>query len=554
MQVLPIDPSFHRVILQGNAGPEGVPLTLGQQITATVLRIDTEGQLLLDLGFQRFWARSELPLATGQEITLKVNHIGPTIELQLLDNAAEPSIENYALAALLKAGGGGPISSSSIDSAKLLEGLQQLLKLGQPPLSESQNAQLAQLLQPLSMSADAGALAGQLKNLLENSGVFFEAKLRVLLQTLDTSPEASLQQLASDLKALLGHLNRNLADALPASPLQGSEFVRSPAAAASESNSAFIGPLESSLLTPHRTPAPDSAPSAFSLPREEAPEIVVGLQGILDKLGDLATHKALASLVQDLRSVIAALEPEKSLSDKKPAVSTAGSSQSTNPAQPAQRDIALSQQLPGLAARLNEMMPELESSSDPKLQKLLPELKALISSTGGPAPSSRDESVEWKALLLDQKNVLAQQVLSRQAEAAYHRLNDGGLQVELPLQFGSSSTSARIRFFQESAKEEPLSSERPLSINIYLDLPNTGKLEASARWYESQLQATLFVRDEAVKAMFAQRLEELAEALEVTGYTTVQLDVSIDPMRLYKPAEPSQLFSPREGSLLSLRV
>jgi hypothetical protein len=53
MQILPLDPSFQRVILQGNRSPEGLQLTLGQQIAATVLKINEEGQLLLGFGRKR---------------------------------------------------------------------------------------------------------------------------------------------------------------------------------------------------------------------------------------------------------------------------------------------------------------------------------------------------------------------------------------------------------------------------------------------------------------------------------------------------------------------
>ena len=113
MQILPIDPSFQRIILQGNAGAEGIPLTLGQQITATVMKINAEGQLLLELGSQRFWARSELPLTEGQEITLKVNKLGPTIELRLIDSPAKAPVENYALVTLLQAGAGSDLMMRS---------------------------------------------------------------------------------------------------------------------------------------------------------------------------------------------------------------------------------------------------------------------------------------------------------------------------------------------------------------------------------------------------------------------------------------------------------
>jgi len=106
MQILPIDPSFQRVILQGNRSPEGLQLTLGQQIAATVLKINEEGQLLLGFGPEKVWARSELPLAEGQQLQLRVNQNGATVELQILNITPDSPVENYELATLLQASAG----------------------------------------------------------------------------------------------------------------------------------------------------------------------------------------------------------------------------------------------------------------------------------------------------------------------------------------------------------------------------------------------------------------------------------------------------------------
>src|SRR5258706_14317091 len=130
MQILPIDPSFQRVILQGNRSPEGPQLTLGQQIVATVLKINEEGQLLLGFGTQNVWARSELPLTEGQQLQLRVNQNGATVELQILNSAADNAVENYELATLLQAGAGrtGTATGTSPDPTPLLEALQLLPK------------------------------------------------------------------------------------------------------------------------------------------------------------------------------------------------------------------------------------------------------------------------------------------------------------------------------------------------------------------------------------------------------------------------------------------
>ena len=210
MQILPIDPSFQRVILQGNRSPEGLQLTLGQQIAATVLKVNEEGQLLLGFGGQKVWARSELPLIEGQQLQLRVNQNGATVELQLLNTTAESSVENYELASLLQASSGrAGTAAGSPDPTRLLEALQQLLRADSQLLTEPQSLQLRALLEPLTLDSDAATLLPQIKNLIQNSGVFFEAKLRTMLEALDASPEAALQKVASDLKLLLAQLQQH---------------------------------------------------------------------------------------------------------------------------------------------------------------------------------------------------------------------------------------------------------------------------------------------------------------------------------------------------------
>jgi len=122
------------------------------------------------------------------------------------------------------------------------------------------------------------------------------------------------------------------------------------------------------------------------------------------------------------------------------------------------------------------------------------------------------------------------------------------------MQFGTHSTQAKIRFFQETDKDAKGHSRRLLNINIYLDLPDTGKLEAWARWEGSQIQATLYVRDTEARELFESQLQELSANLREAGFSTAVLNVRIDPARLYKIHESAEQTLPREGALLSLRV
>ena len=145
----------------------------------------------------------------GQQLQLRVNQNGATVELQLLSTTAESSVENYELASLLQASSSRPgVTAASPDPARLLEALQQLLKNDSQLLTEPQSLQLRALLEPLTLDSDATTLLPQIKNLIENSGVFFEAKLRTVLEALDASSEEALQKVASDLKLLLAQLQQ----------------------------------------------------------------------------------------------------------------------------------------------------------------------------------------------------------------------------------------------------------------------------------------------------------------------------------------------------------
>jgi hypothetical protein len=206
--------------------------------------------------------------------------------------------------------------------------------------------------------------------------------------------------------------------------------------------------------------------------------------------------------------------------------------------------------------KVRQLLEAVRSTPEPETRKLLPELAALLTQTKEQATSALPNTplAHSKSTVLEQTAVLSDQVLSRQTEAALEWLKNGALQAELPTQFGTHSTQAKIRFFQETEKDSKGHSGRPLNINIYLDLPDTGKLEAWARWEGVQIQATLYVRDEETRKLFEPRLQELSANLREAGFSNPVLDIRVDPARLYKIHETVEQTLPQEGSLLSLRV
>lgn len=581
MQILPIDPSFQRVILQDNRGPEGLQLTLGQQIAATVLKINEEGQLLLGFGAQKVWARSEFPLAEGQQLQLRVNQNGATVELQLLDTTAESVVENYELASLLQAGGGkSGTAPGESDPALLLKALQQLLKSDNHLLTEPQSRQLRALLGPLIVGSDAKTLLPQIKNLIENSGVFFEAKVRTVLEALNASSETALQKVASDLKLLLGQLQQPPSSSTSAAPSEAHLAGNTPPCLPF----ATMTGLEQSPTPAVTTNLPQlENSSTLADPQSGFPARLAALQMLLD-LMKASPDPGLQKLSAEVAALLETAQPEQILTQAstnpsdsllKQAGSLGATPQApssellTNqkqlPAQPGEVE-ALSKPVPPahspadgaqeLHHKVRQLLEAIRSTPEPESRRLLPELAALVTQMKEQASSALPETAlaHSTSTILEQTAVLSNQVLSRQTEAAFEWLKNGALQVELPIQFGMHSTQARIRFFQETDKNAQGQSGRPLNINIYLDLPDTGKLEAWARWEGSQIQATLYVRDAETRALFESQLQELSANLRVAGFSTAILDVRIDPARLYKIQESAEQTLPQEGSLLSLRV
>jgi hypothetical protein len=59
----------------------------------------------------------------GQQLRLRVNQNGATVELQLLDTTTDSIVENYDMATLLQARAGrGGTAAGEADATRLLEG------------------------------------------------------------------------------------------------------------------------------------------------------------------------------------------------------------------------------------------------------------------------------------------------------------------------------------------------------------------------------------------------------------------------------------------------
>jgi Flagellar hook-length control protein FliK len=361
-------------------GTEALTLAIGQEFTARIVRIETEGQLLLSLGGKRFYARTELPLQEGQEIRLQVAQTGPPIELRLVPERIDPSVQDVQLAALLVALRQGSKTGEALGPERFLQELQQLIRNRGTELNETQRTQLEKLLLPLAVGPRSEETAVALRNLLENSGLFFEAKLRVLLETLKRTPDSALKDLSADLKTLLGRIGKAL-----------------------------------------------------------------------------------------------------------------------------------------------EMTEPLSNSID-------------------------------KSLIYQQRTILSEQLLSRQAEVAWQWLKDGSFLAEFPLLFFSEPARARVRFFARSNKPSARDQHSPYSVDIFLDLPQVGRMEAWAQWLDGQIEVRLYVETPKIQQEFTAQLTSLVEALEKAGFERVNPEVRTDPVRLYRADWQNPEPVVEEGSVLNIRA
>jgi len=384
MLILPIDASLQRVILQGNYSPEGLRLTLGQQIVATVLKINEEGQLLLGLGTKKVAARSQLPLAEGQQLHLRVQQNGSTIELQLVDSTAQSATENYELATVVQrlASAGGATTLES-DPARLLDALQQLLKHNGQLLTEPQNRQLKSLLEPITAGPVAKSLIPQVQNSIQNSGIFFEAKLRAILDVFNASPEAALAKLDSDLKLLLGHLRQLPLTQLSSTPVGTAQT----GFAATPSNPANLE--QPAVLLTAATVSESASPLAFAGQQLTLPEHSSALQ-TLSYLATSAPDETMRKLAAKLLALLQ-VQPERDVAEPRAGPLDALAQQPGTP--------RATQQVPShtssLSQNLSPSAQPFRPSSD--LDQLLRQLLQIVRAT--PSSEKRTLATELAALL-----------------------------------------------------------------------------------------------------------------------------------------------------------
>jgi len=369
-------------------------LQIGQRFTARVLQAQAEGQLVIELNRQSYIANSNLPLAAGQEFPVQVTQTGQPIQLKILGDNQQSTIENLLLAELVQAKSELATASAKLQPGTLLTLLKQIADTENPILSVAQIQQIQKLLTPIPIGPESQRVQQSLKNFVENSGIFFEAKLRTLIESLPLAPPLALPKMAGDLKVLLGNLQTAAARAL-------------------------------------RNTSVDSMPI-------------------------------------------------QTFEEKNPVAQAMGT-------------------------------------------------------------------------ILEQRVPLMDEVIARQTEAAYRWNKDGTFCMDVPLGLLNQDGHARIRFHLRSKRSGSKHSNRPATIDIRLELQSTGRIEVWAQWWDAQIQAKLYVESGTIRDLFEPYLDDLQQSLAEAGFKQVGLEVSVDPVRLYRletDAEPITA----EHSLLSIRI
>lgn len=624
---------------------EGLQLAIGQEVSARILAINAQGELLLDMKNRRLWGQSDLPLEPGRTLNLKVLETSPSIQLQLISAPEVPESphELTAMANLVLAQKAESGARTEFNALPLLETLKNLLQSSEAGKPNIPLEQLKQILAPLTAGEDPRQFLQNLKTQLENSGLFFESRLRTLLETFRATPESALGKMSSDLKVVLGRVNQEFEKIPPPPPppLQGfiarlEELITQiqPKAMAGlalpqgQPSAVASSPIPQNMNV--SMPAPVEAGSDHvqqlaqvymgevqSIKLEAnsyAAALTNNLQGVLDQssselqqvrfnlTGTLLTEagsspaatqseiKALANQLQQISRDLEILKtsPELALQH------LAGQSKSLIPVLESILDKLpetvrsfLQPQLESLRRTFQQVEQTLQQTAvssrgavqhfsdqlqtiiaktemdplfslakfrlDPAqvqeaLRNIHSELQGRINELDRPA----DLTTIWR-MAGELKAALADQLLARQADTALHWLRDGSFEAVIPLQYQLFQSSARIRFQMDPEGRKSGEKNRPTTVDIRLELPGWGKVEAWARWFEKQIDIKLYLEDAGIASILERHSGELSAELQESGFRQVNVEVRADPVRLYKKELTPERVVP-EGKLLSIRV
>jgi hypothetical protein len=198
MQQSPITQVGHLFTLVMGA-KDALPLRAGEVVSATVLRVNPDNTAAVRVKDTVLAVQTEIPLEPGTTVSLRVERQENTIYLRLAGNSAEgaDSVKN-ALLPLMNSF--GKIGSGTESMARLVELLNAL------PASLKENLPEIAIINRFLVQVEQ--LSGAtLKDAVQNGGVYFESKLRILALGIEadgTSADIEARNIiTNDLKASL---------------------------------------------------------------------------------------------------------------------------------------------------------------------------------------------------------------------------------------------------------------------------------------------------------------------------------------------------------------
>lgn len=183
-----------------------VALKIGDRLTGRVLRVDTDGRAVIDLGRFRVRAQIGFPVRAGQALKLQVVQSGATLHLQTDGPAVSKSsleMPRMDFTQVLSA----PDQQKLV---KLLDGIVHLPKShwAKVPFSGRMINALAQVqavFDAIPMDRPPEKLAQWLKGALENRGVLFEKKMADALVTARQFTDAHTSASVNHVRTLISH-------------------------------------------------------------------------------------------------------------------------------------------------------------------------------------------------------------------------------------------------------------------------------------------------------------------------------------------------------------
>jgi len=171
---------------------------LGDELTGKILDFKSDGRTLVDFGKFRVLADVTFPVSESQVIHVKVVEVGEQIKLSLIDPDTKKTDLTKSLISKLAVVSDDEFKKLQSDIKQVLSRDANIMAGDKLPLDiKTALLNIHSHFEPLNISSNISKLIPQLKNYIENSGIYFERKLENTIENLLNSYEKlSVKQLS----------------------------------------------------------------------------------------------------------------------------------------------------------------------------------------------------------------------------------------------------------------------------------------------------------------------------------------------------------------------